>query len=408
VSGRDHPVAPAAGADVIVVAAGSSTRMGGLDKLAALVGGRPLLAWTLDSLARSTSVARIVVVAAADRIPEIAGAAWLPDCVSAVVAGGARRQDSVAAGADALADGPRDGVILVHDGARPLVSPDLVDAVARAAAVHGAAIPVLPVVDTLKRVEGGCIAGTVERSGLVAAQTPQGVRRDVLAAAYAAFPPGGHETWTDEAALLEACRIAVHAVPGESTNLKVTLPVDLRWVESALVQAGRIASATPGPPTVRVGIGDDGHPFGPGSPLALGGIQIDAAPRLHGHSDGDVALHAICDALLGAAGLGDLGRVFPPGPPTPVGIASREMVAECVRRVRAEGLAPFSVDLTIIGARPHLAARLPEMREAIAGLLAIPADHVNVKASTGNLAGWEGAGRGISARAVAVVGEPRR
>jgi 2-C-methyl-D-erythritol 4-phosphate cytidylyltransferase/2-C-methyl-D-erythritol 2,4-cyclodiphosphate synthase len=283
-----------------------------------------------------------------------------------------------------------------------------VDAVARAAAVHGAAIPVLPVVDTLKRVEGGCIAGTVERSGLVAAQTPQGLRRDVLAAAYAAFPPGGHETWTDEAALLEACKIAVHAVPGESTNLKVTLPVDLRWVESALVQAGRIASATPGPPTVRVGIGDDGHPFGPGSPLALGGIQIDAAPRLHGHSDGDVALHAICDALLGAAGLGDLGRVFPPGPPTPVGIASREMVAECVRRVRAEGLAPFSVDLTIIGARPHLAARLPEMREAIAGLLAIPADHVNVKASTGNLAGWEGAGRGISARAVAVVGEPRR
>ena len=407
-SGQDHPVAPAAGADVIVVAAGSSTRMAGLDKLAALVGGRPLLAWTLDSLASSTSVARIVVVAAAARIPEIAGAAWLPDCVSAVVAGGARRQDSVAAGADALADGPRDGVILVHDGARPLVSPDLVDAVARAAAVHGAAIPVLPVVDTLKRVEGGCIAGTVERSGLVAAQTPQGVRRDVLAAAYAAFPPGGHETWTDEAALLEACKIAVHAVPGESANLKVTLPVDLRWVESALVQAGRIASATPGPPTVRVGIGDDGHPFGPGSPLALGGIQIDAAPRLHGHSDGDVALHAICDALLGAAGLGDLGRVFPPGPPTPVGIASREMVAECVRRVRAEGLAPFSVDLTIIGARPHLAARLPEMRDAIAGLLAIPADHVNVKASTGNLAGWEGAGRGISARAVAVVGEPRR
>jgi len=408
VSGQDHPVAPAAGADVIVVAAGSSTRMGGLDKLAALVGGRPLLAWTLDSLASSTSVARIVVVAAAARIPEIAGAAWLPDCVSAVVAGGARRQDSVAAGADALADGPRDGVILVHDGARPLVSPDLGGAVARAAAVHGAAIPVLPVVDTLKRVEGGCIAGTVERSGLVAAQTPQGLRRDVLAAAYAAFPPGGHETWTDEAALLEACRIAVHAVPGESTNLKVTLPVDLRWVESALVQAGRIASATPGPPTVRVGIGDDGHPFGPGSPLALGGIQIDAAPRLHGHSDGDVALHAICDALLGAAGLGDLGRVFPPGPPTPVGIASREMVAECVRRVRAEGLAPFSVDLTIIGARPHLAARLPEMRDAIAGLLAIPVDHVNVKASTGNLAGWEGAGRGISARAVAVVGEPRR
>ena len=406
-SGRDDPAPPVPTADAIVVAAGSSTRMGGPDKLAAQIGGRPLLAWTLDALARSTSVARIVVVTAAAHVAEIAGAAWLPDRVCAVVAGGPRRQDSVAAGAAALADGPRNGVVLVHDGARPLVSADLVDAVARAAAEHGAAIPVLPVVDTLKRVEDGRIAGTVERSGLVAAQTPQGVRRDVLAAAYAAFPPGGPETWTDEAALLEACRIPVHAIPGESANLKVTLPADLRWVESALADAGRVAAKSSVAPTVRVGIGDDGHPFGPGSPLALGGIVIDAAPRLQGHSDGDVALHAVCDALLGAAGLGDLGRIFPAGPSTPVGIASRELVAECLRQVRAAGFAPLSVDVTIIGARPRLAARLSEMRDAIAGLLALSADRVNVKASTGNLAGWEGAGRGISARAVAVVGEAR-
>jgi len=187
----------------------------------------------------------------------------------------------------------------------------------------------------------------------------------------------------------------------------VTLPADLRQVESALAHAGRIAAASPVAPTVRVGIGEDGHPFGPGSPLALGGIVIDAAPRLHGHSDGDVALHAVCDALLGAAGLGDLGRIFPPGPSTPAGIASRDLVAECLRQVRAAGLAPLSVDVTIIGARPRLAAWLPEMRDAIAGLLALSADRVNIKASTGNLAGWEGAGRGISARAVAVVGEAR-
>jgi len=407
VSGRDDPLSTPPKADAIVVAAGSSTRMGGPDKLVAQIGGRPLLAWTLDALAGSTSVARIVVVTAAGKVPEIAGAAWLPDRVSAVVAGGARRQESVAAGAAALADGPEYGVILVHDGARPLVSAELVDAVARAAAVHGAAIPVLPVVDTLKRVEDGRIAGTMDRSDVVAAQTPQGVRRDVLAAAYAAFPPDGPETWSDEAALLEACRIPVHAIPGESANLKVTLPADLRHVESALAHAGRIAAASPVAPAVRVGIGEDGHPFGPGSPLALGGIVIDAAPRLHGHSDGDVALHAVCDALLGAAGLGDLGRIFPPGPSTPAGIASRDLVAECLRQVRAAGLAPLSVDVTIIGARPHLAAWLPEMRDAIAGLLALSADRVNIKASTGNLAGWEGAGRGISARAVAVVGEAR-
>lgn len=399
------PGPPVRTADVIVVAAGSSARMGGPDKLAAQIGGRPLLAWTLDALVGSMSVARIVVVTTAAKVPGIAGAAWLPERVSAVVAGGARRQDSVAAGVEALADGPGNGVILVHDGARPLVSADLVDAVARAAGIHGAAIPVMPVVDTLKRVQDGRVVGTVGRSGLAAAQTPQGVRRDVLAAAYASFPPAGPQMWTDEAALLEACRIPVHALPGESANFKVTLPVDLLRVEAALAHAGRIPTAPQAVPTLRVGIGEDGHPFGPGSPLALGGIAIAAAPRLHGHSDGDVALHAVCDALLGAAGLGDLGRIFPPGPSTPAGIASRELVAECMRRVRAAGLEPLSVDVTIIGARPRLADRLPEMRDAIADLLELPGDRVNVKASTGNLAGWEGAGRGISARAVAIVGE---
>ena len=392
---------------MIVVAAGASTRMGGADKLAVAVGGRPLLAWTLDALARSSSVSRMVIVTTMDRIPGIAGAPWLPDAVHAVVVGGARRQDSVAAGVAALSGGPGDGVVLVHDGARPLVSSTLVDAVAAAAAEHGAAIPVLPVVDTLKRVELGRVTGTVERIGVVAAQTPQGVRRDLLAAAYAAFPPDGPDTWTDEAALLEACRIPVHAIPGEPANLKVTLPDDLRRVEMALVDSGRITAGSPAVGAVRVGIGDDGHAFGPGAPLALGGLAIEGAPRLHGHSDGDVVLHAVCDALLGAAGLGDLGRIFPPGPRTPAGIASPALLTECLRRVRAKGLFPLSVDVTIVAARPRLAARLPDMRDAIAALLAVPADRVNVKASTGNLAGWEGAGRGISARAIAVLGEVR-
>ena len=403
-TGRDDLARTVPTADAIVVAAGSSTRMGGQDKLRAVVGGRPLLAWTLEAVARASSVAHIVVVTTGSKVAEIAAAAWLPDAVSAVVAGGARRQDSVAAGVAALPEGPADAVILVHDGARPLVSPDLVDAVARAASIHGAAIPVLPVVDTLKRVGDGRITATVERSGLVAAQTPQGVRRDVLADAYAAFPPDGPSTWTDEASLLEACRITVHAIPGDAANLKVTLPDDLERVASALARAGRTVGPAAAGPAIRVGIGDDEHSFGPGSPLALGGITIAAAPRLHGHSDGDVALHAVCDALLGAAALGDLGRIFPPGPATPAGIASAELVAECLQRVRTAGYAPLSVDVTIIGARPRLASRLPEMRDAIAGLLSLPVDRVNVKASTGNLAGEEGAGRGISARAVAVVG----
>ena len=181
----------------------------------------------------------------------------------------------------------------------------------------------------------------------------------------------------------------------------MTLPDDLARVAADLSARGRVPAEPTG---LRVGFGDDGHPFGPGAPLALGGIAIDGAPRLHGHSDGDVALHAVCDALLGAAGLGDLGGLFPAGPATPAGIASRELVTTCLERVRAAGYAPLAVDLTVIAARPRLGGRLGEMGATIAGLLGLPADRVNVKASTGNLAGFEGAGRGITARAVVVVG----
>jgi 2-C-methyl-D-erythritol 2,4-cyclodiphosphate synthase len=159
----------------------------------------------------------------------------------------------------------------------------------------------------------------------------------------------------------------------------------------------------PAQPHVRVGFGHDSHPFGPGSGLRLGGIEIAGAPRLAGHSDGDVALHAVADALLGAAGQGDLGRLFPADARTPQGVASADLLRGVVARLSEAGLRPASVDVVVIGARPRLGARLDEMRAAIAGLLGLPATAVNVKASTGNLAGDEGAGRSISARAVATV-----
>jgi 2-C-methyl-D-erythritol 4-phosphate cytidylyltransferase/2-C-methyl-D-erythritol 2,4-cyclodiphosphate synthase len=390
-------------ADAIVVAAGASHRMGGTDKLMAPIGDRPLLAWTLTAIAAAAEVERIVLVVATDAVERVRAASWLPGSVAAVVAGGLRRQESVAAGVAALraldgsTAGRADRVVLVHDGARPVVSPALVAAIVVAAADHGAAIPVVPIVETVKRIEAGWVTATVDRSELGAAQTPQGVQRAILLGALTRFPADGPETWTDEAALLEACRIPVHAIPGEPMNLKVTTPDDLGRVERALL--GRDPS--------RFGYGEDGHPFGPGDPLALGGISIEGAPRLHGHSDGDVALHAVADALLGAAGLGDLGRIFPPGPATPEGIASGELIAEVVRRLADAGLRPAQLDLTIVAARPRLGPRLDAMRLAIAGLVGLSVDRVNVKASTGNLAGFEGAGRGIAARAVAVV-EPVR
>jgi len=374
--------------------------MNGVDKVLAPIAGRPVLAWTLDAIAASPVVARIVVVASAGNIDSVRGAPWLPDRVERVVLGGDRRQASVAAGVDVLAAGragetpdAADGVVLVHDGARPLVTGALIEAVADATARHGAAIPVMPVAETVKRVADDLITGTVDRTDLVTAQTPQGVRADLFARAYERFPPDGPETWTDEAALLEACRIAVHVVPGDPSNLKVTQPADLERVEMLLA----------GTATTRVGIGHDSHPFGPGGPLALGGIVIEGAPRLTGHSDGDVALHAVADALLGAAGLGDLGGVFPADERTPRGIASRELVAEVCARLGSARCRPVAVDLTIVAARPRLADHLGEMRSAIAGLVGLDEAAVNVKASTGNLDGSEGAGRTISALAVATV-----
>jgi 2-C-methyl-D-erythritol 4-phosphate cytidylyltransferase/2-C-methyl-D-erythritol 2,4-cyclodiphosphate synthase len=369
--------------------------MEGSDKLTAAIDGRPLLAWTLAALTAAPEVERVVIVTSRERRDEVAAAGWLPPAVVDVVVGGARRQESVQAGFVAFDrhDPDEHGVVLVHDAARPLVTAGLVSGVADATARHGAAIPILPIAETLKRIDDGLVGATVERTGLGTAQTPQGARRDLLREAYRRFPADGPATFTDEAALLEACSIPVHVVPGDPGNLKVTLPGDLRLASAALTR-GR---------ATRTGIGHDGHPFGPGTPLLLGGVAIAGAPRLAGHSDGDVVLHALADALLGGTGQGDLGRLFPADARTPRGIDSTGLLDEVRRRVEAAGWRPAAVDLTIIAARPHLAAHLEPIRDRIAGLLGLERDSVNVKASTGNLAGSDGAGRSISALVIATV-----
>jgi 2-C-methyl-D-erythritol 4-phosphate cytidylyltransferase/2-C-methyl-D-erythritol 2,4-cyclodiphosphate synthase len=382
--------------DAIVVAAGSSNRMGGLDKRVVPLAGRPLLAWTLAGIAEAASVERIVLVmgegAALDDLRP-----FLPEKVTTIVPGGSHRGASVEAGLAALArlDGAAadpDRVVLVHDGARPLVTAALVEAVATAAR-DGAAIPTVAVTDTVRRMRDGGLAETVDRTDLVAVQTPQGARAGLLRAAFKRYPSSGPERFTDEATLLAACTIRVHTVAGDPLNLKVTSQADLPRVEALLL--ARDGS--------RVGLGTDWHPFGPGTTLRLGGQTIPGAPGLHGHSDGDVALHAVADALLGAAGLGDLGRLFPADTRTPKGISSRDLLAAAVGRLADEGWRPASVDLTIEGARPRLGAHLDAMGETIADLLGVGPERVGVKASTGNLSGDAGAGRGMGATAIATI-----
>jgi 2-C-methyl-D-erythritol 4-phosphate cytidylyltransferase/2-C-methyl-D-erythritol 2,4-cyclodiphosphate synthase len=369
--------------------------MDGTDKLLALIGDRPVLAHAIAAMA-AAGVGPIVVVTTGDRRRELEAGGWVPDRTT-FVDGGPRRQDSVRAGFEALErdspDSEGDRVVLIHDGARPAVPRAVVEAVVAGARRHGAAIPVVPVGDTLKLVDGGRVSQTVDRESIAAAQTPQGFQRRLLRTALAS-PLATDGTWTDEAALLEACSIDVHVVPGDPANVKVTLPADLERV-AALMAASS--------PERRSGIGGDSHPFGPGGPLRLGGVEIPGAPALHGHSDGDVALHAVADALLGAAGLGDLGRMFPPGPDTPSGVDSGDLLASVVARLAEAAWQPVAVDLTIVGARPRLAAYLDPMRDAIAARLSIASPLVSVKASTGNLDGAEGAGRSVSALALATI-----
>ncbi len=384
--------APEAFADAIVVAAGSSRRMGGRDKLLEPIGGRPALAWSLRTMSGAPSVARVILVTARERVAEMSLRPWVSELGVSIVAGGSRRQDSVAAGLAACDS----EVVLVHDGARPLVRVETVQAVAAAARERGAALPVLPVADSIKRVDPDGRAMAVDRADLFRAQTPQGARRELLVAAFAALG-GPDRDWTDEAALLEAHGVPVSIVPGDPHNIKLTEPAD--------VEAARaLADDHEGP---RYGSATDRHPFGPEDGLVLGGIRLPDAPRLFGHSDGDVVLHAIADACLGAAGLPDLGRQFPASDPSSSGADSAELLRVVLGRVVARGWRPGSADVSIVAARPHLGGRrLEDIRERLAELLSVPLERVGVRASTGNLSGEEGYGLAISASAL--VGLVRR
>lgn len=401
--------------DVVVVSAGSGLRMGGVEKSLLPVAGRPALAWSLEAFAADPRVQRIALVVAPEQLVPYATLDWLPERVVTIVAGGATRAASVAAGISALVDAPGSAgdLLLVHDAARPLLDAATLDRVINAADEHGAAIPVLPVVDTLKRVIGGAArrsGGTVDRSTLVAAQTPQGIAARHLPALLGALREAGVEA-TDEASLLEALGVEVHLVDGDPLLRKITTASDLAAVEAmagslaanpqvAALRARMSAVQAGGLSALRIGWGDDVHPVGSTGTLMLGGLPFAESPALTGHSDGDVVLHAVADALLGAAHLGDLGRLFPADSRTPAGVASSELLAEALRRAAAAGIAPISLDALITAKSPRLADRLEALGASVAALLGLAKEQVSMKASTGNLIGEEGAGRAIRCQVV--------
>jgi 2-C-methyl-D-erythritol 4-phosphate cytidylyltransferase/2-C-methyl-D-erythritol 2,4-cyclodiphosphate synthase len=391
--------------------------MGGAGrKQFALLAGVPVLARALAAFDGLPGLREVVVVlppAELDRGRELLDAAGRRSAVC--VAGGATRQESVRRGLDALGEVE---VVLVHDAARPLLSPALPRRVLEVARSGAGAVPVLPVGDTLKRVQAGVLA-TVPREGLLAAQTPQGFPRAMLLEAHRRAAAEG-VTATDDAALCERCGFAVRAVEGEAANLKLTRPEDLDLAEALVERLGgwsagahrerlgeRPAAAHRdggAGPVVRTGLGYDVHRLEEGRPCMIGGVRLDFPRGPAGHSDGDVLLHAIADALLGSAGEPDIGHRFPPGDPAWAGADS----ADLLRRVR-EAIEPrfeiAYVDAVVVAEAPRLAPHVPEIRRRIAGILGIDAGLVNVKATTAEGLGAVGRGEGIAAQAVATLRE---
>jgi 2-C-methyl-D-erythritol 4-phosphate cytidylyltransferase/2-C-methyl-D-erythritol 2,4-cyclodiphosphate synthase len=308
------------------------------------------------------------------------------------VAGGATRAASVRAGLAALAADPP-AMILVHDAARPVIPPGTIAALRAALAGAPGAIPAQPVTDTLKRGAGGRIAATIPREGLFRAQTPQGFRFDALLAAHRAAVDDGA---TDDAALLEAAGQTVALVPGGEANIKITWPEDLDRVEAHL--AARL--------TPRMGTGFDVHRLVPGRPLVLCGVTIPSPLGLSGHSDADVGIHALCDAIYGALAEGDIGRWFPPSDAQWKDADSARFLRHAAGRIAARGGLLANADVTLICERPKIAPHAEAMRARLAALLDVPMSIISVKATTTERLGFAGRGEGIAAQAAAVVLTP--
>ncbi|MBL8061221.1 MAG: 2-C-methyl-D-erythritol 4-phosphate cytidylyltransferase [Chthonomonas sp.] len=355
----------------IILCGGSGTRFGG-DKLIEPLGGKPVWKWSIDAF-------REVV----DLLIVVDNGRGIASSEATVVSGGATRSESVRAGLEAVPEGYE--FVLIHDGARPLVTPDLIRAVLVGAQEHGAATAAVAMADTLRQKDGV----TVDRNQVFAIQTPQCARLSDLHRAHA-----GEVEATDDAALLQKIGINVAYVSGNRINMKITSPEDMEIARALVGSAVEI----------RTGFGYDVHAFSadPSRPMMLGGVKFDG-PALDGHSDADALLHAVVDALLGAGGLGDIGVHYPPSDPQWKNCPSIRFVEETGQRLVAQGWTIENVDATLLAETPKIMSRSNEIREVIANALGIDPTRVNVKATTNEGLGAIGRKEGIAAMAVATL-----
>lgn len=370
----------------LIVAAGRGQRFGGnLPKQYAPLRGERLLRRTLRAFSTHPGVQRIMVAIHPDDAATFAETAQGFTGVEAVH-GGATRQESVRLGLEALAKSAPD-LVLIHDGARPMISAALIDSIIGALNTSKGVLPVVPVIDTLKRVDGVRVGETVPRENLVRAQTPQGFQFADILAAHRQF---AGEALTDDAAVLERAGLGVVTVPGDETNIKVTTMDDLARLTASLSET-------------RVGQGFDVHRFGPGDHVWLCGLQVPHTHGLVGHSDADVALHAGTDALLGAIGDGDIGQHFPPTDPKWRGARSDQFLKHAYELLTARGGALVHLDFTIICERPKVGPHRDAMRASVAKILGIEEHRISVKATTTEGLGFTGRQEGIAAQAVATI-----
>ncbi|WP_167052450.1 2-C-methyl-D-erythritol 4-phosphate cytidylyltransferase [Salinibacterium sp. ZJ77] len=375
---------------IIVVAAGSGSRLGHeVPKAFVPVGGVPILARALRGVFASAEPAQVVVVVPADRLDEAraiaAEASGVASEYVSVVVGGSTRQESVAAGLAVVVENV--DTVLVHDAARALTPSTLIDRVVTAVRERGAGvIPALPVVDTVKRVEGDLVVAPVDRSDLVQVQTPQGFPRAQLVEVYATAA----DDHTDDAALFAAAGHPVTTIPGDAQAFKITTPWDLARAEQLVRPASRL----------RTGVGVDVHQYDEKSPMRLGGLDFPGEPGLAGHSDGDALIHAMCDALLSAAGLGDIGGRFGSADPRFAGVASEVFLRETLRLVDEAGFRVENVAVQVVGNRPRMSARRDEMQAHLSAIVGAP---VSIAATTTDGLGFTGRGEGLMAVATALI-----